>query len=185
MQKITLISGPMFAGKTTKALELVRELPCIYLKPGIDNRYSQKSIVTHDGRKHPASIINNMTDCDNLFLKDKKADCILIDEVQFFDDFILKAIKEASLIYQVYLTGLNYWADGSIPPIINEIRKLDINEIKLQAVCEECGKPASYTFKRRETSSIVEVGGGELYGPKCHFHFKKARREQKVKGIFI
>ena len=180
---ITMITGCMFAGKTTMAINLSdQDGSCLYFKPMIDDRYSADDVVTHDNKRRPAMVLKNITDCDNYFLNSKLAHCILIDELQFFDDFIIQAIKEASIMgYHVYITCLNYWADGSKPTILEELRKIEgINEIKLRAKCYECQSPADYTAKMvGSLEQIIEVGGANLYKPMCKKHFRLFRRKQK------
>jgi thymidine kinase len=172
----------MFAGKTSKAISLSDGCgSTIYFKTALDNRYSADDIVTHDNIARPALVLRNMSDCDNYMLLGKIADNIVIDEVQFFNDFIVQAIKEASILgYNVFVTGLNYWADGSKPVIVEELRKLDgINEIKLKARCS-CGSPAEFTAKMvGSLDNIVEVGGSKIYQPKCKKCFREIRRKQK------
>lgn len=179
---INLITGCMFAGKTTKAINLSDDVgSCLYFKPAIDKRYSADDIVTHDNIKRPALVLKNMTDCDNYFLNSKLAHCILIDELQFFDSFIIQAIKEAcNMGYQVYVTSLNYYADGSKPDRLEELRKLEnINEIKLKARCD-CGKPAEFTAKMvGSLEQIIEIGGAKIYQAKCKKCFREIRRKQK------
>lgn len=55
---ITVITGPMFAGKTKKLIEYYHNLKktgkkILAFKPVIDKRYSQTEIVSHDNDKIP------------------------------------------------------------------------------------------------------------------------------------
>lgn len=177
---ITLITGCMFAGKTSKAIRLSDDGHTLYFKPCIDKRYKADDVCTHDGVSRPAVVLKNITDCDNYFLRSKLSHNILIDEVQFFDDFIVQAIKEADRMgYEVYVTGLNYWADGRTPEIIKQLRKLDVNEIKLKARCD-CGNQATFTAKMvGSLENIVEIGGKDLYKPMCKKCFKQFRNRQE------
>lgn len=184
----TLITGPMFAGKTTAAINFMEDQFSnnLFFKPSIDNRYGTSHITTHDGVRRDCKLISNLTDCDSYFLKNKVADSILIDEVQFLGDFIIPVIKEASNLYKVYITGLNFWANGSPPDIIKELLKWDnLHHIELYSRCDECNKEARYTFKKKESPSLVEIGSSDIYCTKCLYHFRKARREQKLRGVFI
>lgn len=179
---INVISGCMFAGKTTEAIKLTDSIgSCLYFKPAIDKRYSADDIVTHDRIKRPAVILRNMADCDNYFLNSKLAHCILIDELQFFDSFIVQAIREAAKMgYQVYVTSLNYWADGKPCERLTELKSFTgIHEIRLKAKCS-CGEPAEFTAKMvGSLDQIIEVGGSKIYQPKCKKCFREIRRKQK------
>jgi thymidine kinase len=63
--RIELITGPMFAGKTTELLrriersELAR-LNCAVLKYARDDRYSTDNVATHDRKFHAAIPCNEL-----------------------------------------------------------------------------------------------------------------------------
>ena len=96
MGKLIVICGAMFAGKTTRLLAEGERYAkagksILYLKPAVDNRYSDDEIVTHTGIRVPASIMPNS-------LKDRyiveRAEVILIDEVQFVEPHLIEEIVE-------------------------------------------------------------------------------------------
>ena len=41
---------------------------------------------------------------------------------------------------------------------------------KCPAVCTICGKDAFYTYRKVDSLSEIEVGGSELYEPRCWGH---------------
>ena len=57
---LTVVAGPMFAGKTSALIARIVEAldrhqqPVVIVKPAMDNRYAEAAIVTHDGVAHPA-----------------------------------------------------------------------------------------------------------------------------------
>ena len=89
---IEMICGPMFRGKTE---ELIRRLKRALIannslkifKPFIDDRYSETHIVSHNNNSIESELITNIND---ILVKSKKAQVIGIDEVQFFDNHIIK-----------------------------------------------------------------------------------------------
>lgn len=197
MSKITVYSGPMFANKSTNLIEIFYQASrqgqtCICIKPALDNRYSATDIVTHKNDKGQRQKINaatvaNITHCDNAFLKEKKADILIIDEISLVEDeWLYQSIKEAySLGYDIYLSSLNYLANGSVPSILRMLRKeYDLNEVKLRSFCKECKKPhANYTLKRGgDPNKLIEVGGSGIYEPVCHRIFRRERAKQKRMG---
>ncbi|MFM1805281.1 MAG: hypothetical protein RL136_2160, partial [Planctomycetota bacterium] len=62
---LTVICGPMFAGKTT---ELQRRIACarddgsrvLAVKPARDTRYAEHEIVTHGGIRVPARAVDSL-----------------------------------------------------------------------------------------------------------------------------
>jgi thymidine kinase len=84
---ITVISGPMFAGKTKKLIEYYHNLKeadkrILVFKPTIDKRYSQTEIVSHDNEKIPALAVKEVKEISQFL--DQDTEIILIDEVQLF-----------------------------------------------------------------------------------------------------
>ena len=98
----------MFSGKTSRLIQIKQKYiilnkKILTLKPIIDNRYSEQSvIVTHD---------QNMTECVSRFklsevYDTEKYDVIIIEEGQFFPDLFEKVV-EWSKTKRVYVAGLN------------------------------------------------------------------------------
>jgi len=89
--KIELILGPMFSGKSTRLIELMRKYvykakKTIMVKYYADQRYSEKSeVVTHDLIKYDSI---NCKLLRNSFDTLKQYDVIGIDEGQFFADLV-------------------------------------------------------------------------------------------------
>ncbi len=85
---LEVICGCMFAGKTEELIRRINVLSyakknIIVFKPAIDNRYSEKEIVSHAGTKVPCIVVKDSKE----ILKYVKPDTevIAVDEVQFFD----------------------------------------------------------------------------------------------------
>jgi thymidine kinase len=87
--KIILILGPMFAGKTTKLIELVNRYTImkkktIVIKYQFDERYTtDNKIVTHDNKEYPAMPMSSITPQLEAL---GEYDVIGIDEAQFYSD---------------------------------------------------------------------------------------------------
>src|SRR5690349_3579533 len=97
--KLTVISGPMFSGKTSKLLAIVEVLTAmghrvLVVKPEIDNRYGkQEEIRTHDSRSATAMLVKDETAKQMLQkIATTSADKVIFDEVQFFDSKTILAV---------------------------------------------------------------------------------------------
>ena len=83
------IVGAMFAGKTSELLKRIlwakhQEKKLLVIKPSIDNRYSQKLIMTHNDLSHECYAMNNWDTTLKKFTFDKsKVDVVFLDEIQF------------------------------------------------------------------------------------------------------
>ena len=99
MKAIEVITGCMFAGKTTELLSRLRSTNHKYLlvKPKIDDRETGDTVATHNGLFEKAIRVNKLSD---LFKVLKNIKVIGIDEAQFFtksiiEDLILDAHTRA------------------------------------------------------------------------------------------
>lgn len=177
MATLTVNTGSMFSGKSTMLISQGEKhvkagQRVLYIKPSLDDRYSENEIVTHDGIKVKAlslAVNSRLTD----FINFLDYDVILLDEAQFFDKRICNSIWFLlSKGLKVYVSGLdlNFLGDGF--ETMNEIMAMADKVNKLKAVCETCGSDAVITGKRNfhediDNVEIVEVGAKETYIPLC------------------
>ena len=168
--KIELILGPMFSGKSTRLIEVIRKYTykakkTIMIKYYADKRYSEKSeIVTHDLLKYDSIDCKNLKDSIDII---KKYDVIGIDEGQFFPDLVEVCEELASLNKIVIIAGLNGdFRMEPFPVISRIISKAD--KIKLlKAYCFNCHKDAKYSLRIVQSNETVLIGAGEAYKPAC------------------
>jgi thymidine kinase len=179
---LTLIVGGMFSGKSTEAQrqgkrrELANE-SVVYVKPRIDNRYDPNSITTHDGNQVEAYLVDGYHEVLSLCSSYEQRfgvplQNIVIDEIQFFDKDIVKAVNI------LLMSGVNVIAAGldidrfgqpfgAVPTLLCQAEKV----IKLQAVCQGCGKDAWVSAGSFDSDQIVEVGEKDKYVPLCRTCF--------------
>jgi thymidine kinase len=181
--KIELIMGPMFSGKSTRLIGLIRKYiykakKTIMIKFFADNRYSEKSeVVTHDLLKYDSINCKNLKDH---FDKIKEYDVIGIDEGQFFPDLVEACEELAALKKTVIVAALNGdFRMEPFPVVAKLIPKAD--KIKLlKAYCFNCHKDANFSLRIVQSNETVLIGAGEAYKPacrECHVHFSKEREK--------
>ena len=181
--KIELILGPMFSGKSTRLIELMRKYvykakKTIMVKYYADQRYSEKSeVVTHDLIKYDSI---NCKLLRNSFDTLKQYDVIGIDEGQFFADLV-EVCEELALMGKIVLiAALNGdFRMEPFPVIQRIIAKAD--KIKLlKAYCFNCHKDAKFSLRIVQSNETVLIGAGEAYKPacrECHVYFSKQREK--------
>lgn len=173
--KIVLITGPMFAGKTTKLLTIFRQKENSFLiKLSRDNRYSTNDIiVTHSLTDKPLQEIcnistNTLSDIDEKLLIGKQN--IFIDEGQFFNDLIENVALWATQGKNIYISALNSTFEQKPFPIISElIPKVD-KIIYKRSKCK-CGSHASFTKRLIKINQLELIGGSEFYSAVCRSCF--------------
>lgn len=189
--EIYLILGPMFSGKTTELLRLMRryvisDRKCLLLKHSKDDRYERDRVVSHDGSALRAVPVTNLTD----FLYEPRGrlniddyDIIGIDEGQFFKDIVIFSETMANRGKIVIIASL----DGTFNrepfnDILNLIPKAE-HVKKLKSICHTCKKDGSFTSKISLSDSVEDVGDLDKYRSscrKCYFVRKTSRAMQRI-----
>ena len=171
----------MFAGKTEELCRRVRRIhyakkDVIVFKPVIDNRYSNKEVVSHNNERVKSINISNPLDI--MKYVDPLPYAVAIDEVQFLKkDVIDVCEKLANQGVRVILAGLDKDFRGEPFGIMPELLAKAEYVTKLQAICQVCGAPATRTQRiingkpAKYTDPIVLVGAKEHYEARCrHCH---------------
>jgi thymidine kinase len=171
---IEVVTGPMFAGKTSYALAAVRKHTAmgqkvIVVKPTCDTRYGDASeITTHNGDSIPCITIHTLNALtDDLLV----CDVLVIDEAQFFDGLVSFVQHVVERLHKsVYVIGLS--GDYQRRPfgeILNVI-PLASKVTLLTAICS-CGRPAYFTRRLNPNTGQVIIGGAESYEAACRACF--------------
>ena len=180
---LVVITGPMFAGKTTRLIREMRKASknkrAVLFKSGMDNRRSATDVVTHDGMKMPAIVLPDGPGCAMALREaSKQYDVIGIDEGQFWKASPGFAQELNSLAFgskTVYVALLNLRADGKPFDVSMQLLPLADRIYCLGARCSKCGRRASFTQRvmgAKETfGDEFVVGGSECYEARCRMHF--------------
>ena len=180
---LELYIGPMFSGKSSAVLAVLRRNAVIGIKTlcitsSLDTRYENNSIVSHNGDSYPAfardSLMRIMKTGEFI-----EATHIIVEEAQFFPDlknFVLCAVD----IMKKHVTCVGLDGDSNRAPfgqILDLIPHAD-KVHKLKALCIQCkdGTPAIYTSRTSAVLEQVNVGGSDQYEPLCRAHFLSSQR---------
>ncbi|MCD6551460.1 thymidine kinase [Thermotoga sp.] len=170
--KLTVITGPMYSGKTTELLSFVeiyrlgRKEVAVF-KPEIDNRYHSTMIVSHSGDGVEAFAIKKSKEI--LEYIDQKTKGVFIDEVQFFDTELFDVVKELlDKGIDVFCAGLDLTHKQNPFETTSLLLSLADTVIKKKAVCHRCGEyNATLTLKIAGGEEEIDVGGQEKYIAVC------------------
>lgn len=173
--KLTIITGPMFAGKTEELLRKIKKSQyakekALIFKPYIfDNNYlERKTKITN------FIVIKESKEMYDYLKKGAKVEKIFIDKLHFFDKNITKVLnKLAKRNYQIIATGLDQDFRGK--PFKNVAYLLALAEkvIKLSAICVICKQAAHMTQRlinnqpASTTDPVIIVGKEEIYQARC------------------
>ena len=175
---VHLILGPMFAGKTTRLLERVKQLEeslsanVLLLKSDKDTRYAKDKVVTHDGRGRECFPVKSLE--LGVVVKTvgerkwNECDVVAVDEAQFLTnlyEFCRVAADEHDKI--VLVAGLNGDFKRETFGEVQETLPLCDSVTKLTAKCK-CGRPALFSKRIVNVGDGQElVGGADKYLPAC------------------
>lgn len=168
---ITLIMGPMFAGKTTELMRQVKRLiyarrTCCVIKYARDARYHASDVVSHDQQHLKANVaLSVLSDFGDEW---KEYDAIAIDEGQFFPDLADWCNRCADAGKHVVVSALD--GDYLRRPFGDIVRLIPLceNLIKVKAICMLCHqRDASFTRRTVQSNEQELIGGAEMYVAAC------------------
>uniref|UniRef100_A0A6C0H3T7 thymidine kinase n=1 Tax=viral metagenome TaxID=1070528 RepID=A0A6C0H3T7_9ZZZZ len=172
---ITLIYGPMFSGKTTKLIEIYREIQgthkkCIAINYELDTRYGKNKIISHDGLAIDCYSIKNLDD----FIKNNatkeliaNADYIFINEAQFFDSLYTSVLYlNETLGKNVVLCGLDLDYKRDKFGTMMELLSKATNVYKMTGKCAKCSGASCYSHRSVNSHFQILIGTAE-YIPLC------------------
>lgn len=173
-----LITGPMSCGKTEELLRRIRRAIIAKKKvkvisPDVDTRAHGDYIESRNGLWLDAIRVRNAAQILSVVKDDDEI--VAIDELQFFDEHIVKVI--ANLMdngKKVIGTGLDldFKSEpfGYMPELMCIATKVD----KLYAVCMKCGCEQATRTQRLvdgepadKNSPLIMIGGDETYEARC------------------
>ena len=175
---IEVICGSMFSGKTEELIRRMRRAEFanqafVIFKPEIDNRYSKKKVVSHQGNDFEAIVVKSSAEILEKWNSEK---VVAIDEAQFFDEGIVEVCNIlANKGVRIILAGLDmdYMGVpfGPMPALLSIAEYVT----KVHAICVSCGNLAQFSHRTVKESGQVLVGAVEKYKPLCRSCFNNAQ----------
>ena len=160
----------MFSGKTEELIRRLKRVKIANLKveifkPGIDTRYDEVKIVSHDTNAIQSTPIDHS---QKILLMASDVEVVGIDEAQFFDDQLPEVCDElAHRGIRVIVAGLDMDFQGrpfgQMPYILAKADYVT----KLHAICVKCGNMANYSYRKIPNDDQVMLGAKDLYEPRC------------------
>jgi thymidine kinase len=158
----------MYAGKTTKLLNLYKQNKGIILDYSEEN--GEGYMYTHD---HEGVLcLKRSTLMDSVWITDGP---LYINEAQFFPDLV-EFVKKWELFYDIFIFGLDGdYQRKPFGPIIRVLPLCDTVE-KLKGLCEQCQSPS--LFSKRITDHRERILFDEsAYIPLCRSCYLNPNRK--------
>ncbi len=179
--KITVLTGPMFSGKTEsmvvrlKRANLARK-HFLAFKPIVDSR-SERSLEDMIAQtfqlpdvRHLIFQVSEFNEIVEL-IGVRNIDVIAFDEAQFFDSWIVDMVRHLAWEKgrDVIIAGLDLdyrrreFGNGHMSTLLSLADEVS----KLTAICFRCGGEARFTQRVSGTQEQVQVGGKGEYEARC------------------
>lgn len=177
--QIKLYVGCMFAGKSTKAIRTARRLQkvgvnVLAINHKADTRYGQGGINTHDLDHLDSLQTGQLMDLAGSEIY-QKAECIIIEEAQFFPDLLIFLCRARLDNKSVFVFGLDGMATRQPFGQVCQVITLADQATKLMALCQHCGREAVRapftTCLRQLPEDGMLIGGDESYMAVCRKHW--------------
>ena len=186
MAKLYFNYSSMNAGKSTMLLQAnhnyqERGMSTIIYTSSVDDRYGKKEIVSRIGLKAESNIFSSDTNIYKEvinFNKDKKVDCVLIDEAQFLSKDQVAQLGQIvdNLDIPVLTFGIRTDFKGNLFEGSEYLLAWADNLKEIKTVCH-CGRKATMVLRLDKNGNVIEegdqieVGGNEKYVSICRKHF--------------
>lgn len=185
---LELLLGPMFAGKSSALLSIVRRHKALgwsvmVITHASDTRYgADPQIVNHDMQRCPAIATETLIPLLET-PEYQAARLVVVEEAQFFADlvpFVQAAVDHNGK--NVVVVGLDGDAERRPFGRVLDLVPLADRITKLTAFCKRCadGTPAIFTFAATEDAVAAAamgeacVGAADKYTPMCRKHYLDA-----------
>ena len=175
MGRLTVITGCMGSGKTSKLLSLIADhkrkldssnsmtkpfVACV--KPNVDSR--AVTIQSRDGREIEAIPVESPWD----YYVSLATTLLVIDEAQFFDadeleDYVSNYIRSMDIIVSGLSSDFTNSPFGGMGKVLSTADEI----IHLTAICNRCGGTATRTHRLTDEIEQVVVGGDNIYESLC------------------
>lgn len=168
--QIEVICGSMFSGKTEELIRrlnraLIARQQVEIFKPALDTRYEVEQVVSHNSNSIRSTPVNFAED---ILLLTGNCDVVGIDEVQFFDEQIVRvAGKLARSGKRVILAGLDMDFEGKPFGPMPQLMAMAEYVTKVHAICMKCGDLAAFSFRLSPDKGKVLLGEKESYEARC------------------
>ena len=185
--RIEVVCGSMFSGKTEELIRRMRRAQFAHqkveiFKPGIDVRYSEEDVVSHEGNSIPSTPVDSS---QSILLLSADTDVVGIDEAQFFDPGIVDVCNQlANNGVRVIVAGLDLDFKGIPFGPMPKLLAIADDVSKVHAICVRCGALAYVSHRIVEGDRQVLLGETKEYEPLCRECYKEAiSQNEKDSGI--
>lgn len=177
--EVSLVTGPMFSGKSEYMMARVRRaliagLKVLYVVPAKDDRRGIGRVVSNAGTDLDACgvspvVVAEISDLDTRREYVLDHDLVIFDEVQLYDaEDAFDRIMAYGAATRVLVGGLDLDSRNRPFGVVPKLLIYADHIIKLTAVCASCkSENATRTFRRIPGDAQIVIGGADAYEARC------------------
>lgn len=192
--RLEVITGCMFAGKSTELLRRARRLKAaqnvvLMINHRGDDRYGRgNEVVTHAGSRYRCVAVHKLCEVET-----QDYDAVLVDETQFFDPLDVMGFYHRVVRTQhkmLVCSGLvATFSRDPFQAMVQLVPLADSIDV-LTAVCQACHRrSATCSVRRPQTDSgrdsPVLVGGSNEYWAACALCYSRAEYATGRRGVAV
>ncbi|WP_402371034.1 thymidine kinase [Isoptericola rhizosphaerae] len=181
--RLTVIGGPMFAGKTEELARMVRRAQIagrevLTVAHTLDVRYGAGVVASHSGVEIASRSVDGPAEIPGLV--GPRTRMVAVDEAQFFGPELVAVVLDLlDSGLDVVVAGLTVTFDGRPFEPVPALMALAETAAKLTAVCAVCGRDAAYHVRLPDAEVLpgdalvavaAHVGGTDSYQARCRAH---------------
>lgn len=176
---IEVVCGSMFSGKTEELIRRlnrarIAKLKVEIFKPGIDTRYSEEDVVSHNSNTINSIPVEN---AQQILFYANDVDVVGIDEAQFFGSELVDVCQQlANQGIRVIVAGLDMDYLGKPFGPMPNLMAIAEDVTKVHAICMRCGSLAQYSHRTIAGDKLVVLGETESYEPLCRSCYLRAMK---------
>ena len=164
----------MFSGKTEELIRRlnrarIANLNVEIFKPGIDVRYDEQDIVSHNKNVIRSTPVNM---AEEILLYSGNCDVVGIDEA--LTDVVNKLADGGK---RVIIAGLDMDFNGRPFGSMPQLMAIAEYVTKVHAICVNCGSIAHYSFRKNASENQILLGEQDVYEARCRRCFKAGMDE--------
>jgi len=178
--ELIIFTGPMFGGKTSRLLAAVdryqyQKKNILCFKPAIDDRYDEKSIVTHSNSQLTRRVqrIRTGHHIQKAIRDEGVPDIVAVDEVFMIPGAAQSLIQLYFQGVTVLVSSLQLSFEGKPFDEMQQLLPYATRVEVCPAVCAKCDRDALYTHRKVSGDKTLMVGGVNMYEPLCYYHYKE------------
>jgi thymidine kinase len=177
---VEVITGSMFSGKTEELLRRLRRAEIAgqdvaAFTPAVDDRYGEATLGSHAGRTWAATVVDTTADGVRAIPETLNGEeVVAVDEANFFPQALVEVVQElAADGRRVVVSGTDQTYRGEPFQPVPELMAVAEYADKMQAICTECGEPATRNQRLIEgepahyDDPTIMVGAEESYEARC------------------